>query len=179
MARLHEYYKQTVVPELQNNLGVSNILEVPRIQKITLNMGLGGAAKDKKLLEYAMHDMELIAGQKPLVTKARKSEAGFKIRTGWPIGCKVTLRRQKMYEFLDKLITVTIPRIKDFRGLSDKSFDGNGNYSFGIKEQIAFPEIDYDKIDQVRGLDITISTTAKTNEEARALLSAFNFPLKS
>jgi large subunit ribosomal protein L5 len=154
-------------------------MEVPRITKITLNMGVGEAVADKKVMEHAVSDMTKIAGQKPVVTNARKSIAGFKIRDGWPIGCKVTLRREKMYEFLDRLISIAIPRIRDFRGLNPKSFDGRGNYSLGIREQIIFPEIDYDKIDALRGMDITITTTAKNDEEGRALLAAFNFPLKS
>jgi large subunit ribosomal protein L5 len=178
MARLQEFYRDTVVNKLKDELNRSNVMEVPRITKITLNMGVGEAAADKKVLEHAVADMTKIAGQKPVVTKARKSVAGFKIREDWPIGCKVTLRRERMYEFLDRLVNISIPRIRDFRGLNAKSFDGRGNYSMGVKEQIIFPEIDYDKIDKLRGMDITITTTAKTDDEARALLKAFNFPLK-
>ena len=179
MARLHEYYKDTVVKKLQDEFSFKSVMEVPRITKVTLNMGVGETVADKKVMEHAVSDMIKIAGQKPVVTKARKSIAGFKIRDGWPIGCKVTLRSEKMYEFLDRLISIAIPRIRDFRGLNPKSFDGRGNYSMGVREQIIFPEIDYDKIDALRGLDITITTTAKTDEEGRALLAAFNFPLKS
>lgn len=179
MARLENIYKDKVVPEMTAKFGYKNVMEVPRISKITLNMGVGGAMSDKKLIEHAVSDMTKLSGQKPVVTKARKSVAAFKVREGWPIGCKVTLRRNRMYEFLDRLITVAIPRIRDFRGLPSKSFDGRGNYSMGVREQIIFPEIDYDKIDAVRGMDIIITTTAKTDEEARALLAAFNFPLKS
>jgi large subunit ribosomal protein L5 len=178
MARLQDFYRDTVVNQLKDELNCSNVMEVPRITKITLNMGVGEAAADKKVLEHATSDMIKIAGQKPIVTNARKSVAGFKIREGWPIGCKVTLRSERMYEFLDRLISVAIPRIRDFRGLNAKSFDGRGNYSMGVKEQIIFPEIDYDKIDSLRGMDITITTTAKNDDEARALLKAFNFPLK-
>jgi large subunit ribosomal protein L5 len=178
MARLQEFYRDTVVDKLKEELNCANVMEVPRITKITLNMGVGEAAADKKILEHATSDMEKIAGQKPIITKARKSVAGFKIREEWPIGCKVTLRRERMYEFLDRLISISIPRIRDFRGLNPKSFDGRGNYSMGVKEQIIFPEIDYDKIDKLRGMDITITTTAKNDDEARALLKAFNFPLK-
>ena len=179
MARLQEYYKETVVKKLQDEFSYNSVMEVPRITKITLNMGVGEAVADKKVLEHAVSDMTKIAGQKPIVRNARKSIAGFKIRDGWPIGCKVTLRREKMYEFLDRLISIAIPRIRDFRGLNPKSFDGRGNYSMGVREQIIFPEIDYDKIDKLRGLDITFTTTAKTDEEGRALLAAFNLPLKS
>lgn len=179
MARLQEYYKETVVKKLQDEFSYKSVMEVPRITKITLNMGVGDAVADKKVMEHAVSDMTKIAGQKPIVRNARKSIAGFKIRDGWPIGCKVTLRSEKMYEFLDRLISIAIPRIRDFRGLSDKSFDGRGNYSMGVREQIIFPEIDYDKIDKLRGLDITFTTTAKTDEEGRALMSAFNLPLKS
>lgn len=179
MARLQEYYRETVVKKMIEQFGYKNSMEVPRITKITLNMGVGEAVGDKKIIEHAVSDMTKIAGQKPVVTKARKSVAGFKIREGWPIGCKVTLRRHKMYEFLDRLINVAIPRIRDFRGVNGRSFDGSGNYSMGVKEQIMFPEIDYDKIDVLRGMDITITTTAKTNEEGKALLTAFNFPFKS
>ena len=178
MARLQEFYKDTVVKQLQEQFNYKSVMEVPRITKITLNMGVGEALADKKVMEHALSDMTKISGQKPIVTKARKSIAGFKVREGWPIGCKVTLRRERMYEFLDRLISIAIPRVRDFRGLSSKSFDGRGNYSMGVKEQIIFPEIDYDKIDALRGLDITITTTAKNDEEGRALLAAFNFPIK-
>lgn len=178
MARLQEFYKESVVKQLQEQFGYKSVMEVPRITKITLNMGVGEALGDKKVMEHAVSDMTKISGQKPIVTKARKSIAGFKVREGWPIGCKVTLRRERMYEFLDRLISVAIPRVRDFRGLSPKSFDGRGNYSMGVKEQIIFPEIDYDKIDTLRGMDITITTTAKNDEEGRALLTAFNFPIK-
>jgi large subunit ribosomal protein L5 len=178
MARLQTIYKEEVVKKLQDQFSYKSAMEVPRITKITLNMGVGEATGDKKVMEHAVKDMTAIAGQKPVVTKARKSEAGFKIREGWPIGCKVTLRRERMYEFLDRLINISIPRIRDFRGLNPKSFDGRGNYSMGVKEQIMFPEIDYDKVDKIRGLDITITTTAKTNEEGKALLAAFNFSFK-
>jgi large subunit ribosomal protein L5 len=178
MARLQEFYKDSVVKQLQEQFGYKSVMEVPRITKITLNMGVGEALADKKVMEHAVSDMTKISGQKPIVTKARKSIAGFKVREGWPIGCKVTLRKERMYEFLDRLISVAIPRERDFRGLSPKSFDGRGNYSMGVKEQIIFPEIDYDKIDTLRGLDITITTTAKNDEEGRALLTAFNFPIK-
>jgi large subunit ribosomal protein L5 len=179
MSRLQEYYKDTVVKQLQDQFGYKSVMEVPRITKITLNMGVGDAVGDKKVMENAVGDMTKIAGIKPIVTHARKSNAGFKIREGWPIGCKVTLRSERMYEFLDRLINIAIPRVRDFRGLSPKSFDGRGNYSMGVKEQIIFPEIDYDKIDKLRGLDITITTTAKNDEEGRALLKAFNFPLRA
>lgn len=178
MLRLQEQYKNEIVPALMKQFGYKSIMEVPKITKITLNMGVGEAIADKKVIEHAVSDLEKIAGQKVVVTKARKSIAGFKIRDGWPIGCKVTLRRDRMYAFLDRLVTISIPRIRDFRGLNPKSFDGRGNYSMGVTEQIIFPEIDYDKIDKIRGLDIAISTTAKTDEEGRALLRAFNFPLK-
>jgi large subunit ribosomal protein L5 len=179
MARLHQHYKETVVKELMDKFQFNSVMEVPKITKITLNMGVGEAIGDKKIMENAVGDMEKIAGQKAIVTRARKSIAGFKIREGWPIGCKVTLRREQMYEFLDRLINVAIPRIRDFRGLNAKAFDGRGNYSMGVKEQIIFPEIDYDKIDALRGLDITITTTAKSDEEGRALLEAFKFPFKN
>ena len=179
MARLQEFYKDTVVNQLREQFSYDSVMEVPKITKITLNMGVGEALTDKKVLDHAVSDMIKISGQKPVVTKARKSIAGFKVREEWPIGCKVTLRRERMYEFLDRLVSVAIPRIRDFRGLNPKSFDGRGNYSMGVREQIIFPEIDYDKIDTLRGLDITITTTAKTDEEGRALLAAFNFPLKS
>jgi len=178
MARLEDYYRETLVKELQETLGLENVMEVPRLTHITLNMGLGEAVGDKKIIEKAVEDMALISGQKPVVTMSRKSIAGFKIRDNWPIGCMVTLRREKMYEFLDRLITVSIPRVRDFRGLNPRSFDGRGNYNLGFKEQIIFPEIDYDKIDAIRGLDIAIATTAKTNEEGKALLDAFKFPFK-
>lgn len=179
MARLKEYYKTVVVPELMRRFGYKSVMEVPRITKITLNMGVGEAASDKRVIEHAMADMARIAGQKPVITRARKSIAAFKIRKGHPIGCKVTLRRDRMYEFLDRLINIAIPRIRDFRGVSSKGFDGRGNYSMGVKEQIIFPEIEYDKIDALRGMDITITTTAKTDAEAKALLSAFRFPFKN
>ncbi len=179
MARLQEYYKESVVKKLQDQFSFKSAMEVPRITKITLNMGVGEAVADKKVMEHAVADMMKIAGQKPIVRNARKSIAGFKIRDGWPIGCKVTLRREKMYEFLDRLISIAIPRIRDFRGLNPKSFDGRGNYSMGIQEQIIFPEIDYEKIDKIRGMDITITTSAKTDDEAKALLKAFNFPFKN
>ncbi len=178
MARLRAVYKNELAPKLQEELGLKNVMEVPRITKITLNMGVGGASQDKKLIDGAVADMQLISGQKPVVTLARKSIAGFKIRDGWPIGCKVTLRGDMMYEFLDRLVGITIPRIRDFRGFSPKSFDGRGNYSLGIKEQIVFPEIDYDKIDRIRGLDVVITTSARTDDEGRALLRAFQFPFK-
>lgn len=178
MTRLQEYYRDNVVEQLKKELGYDNVMQVPKITKITLNMGVGEAVGDKKVMEHAVSDMTKIAGQKPVVTNARKSVAGFKVREGWPIGCKVTLRDKMMYEFLDRLISIAIPRIRDFRGLNSKSFDGRGNYSMGVREQIIFPEIDYDKVDKLRGLDITITTTANTDDEARALLKAFNFPLK-
>ncbi len=178
MARLKEFYKSDVVPKLKEQFGYTSVMQVPKITKITLNMGVGEAIGDKKVIEHAVTDMTKIAGQRPVVTKARKSVAGFKVREGWPVGCKVTLRKERMYEFLDRLVSIAIPRIRDFRGLNTKSFDGRGNYSMGIQEQIIFPEIDYDKIDALRGMDITITTTAKSNDEARALLAAFNFPLK-
>jgi len=179
MAKLHNFYKETVVPQLLEKFEYKSVMQVPRITKITLNMGLGEAIADKKILEHAVNDMTAISGQKPVITKARKSIAGFKIRDGYPIGCKVTLRGERMWEFLERLISIAVPRIRDFRGLNPKSFDGRGNYSVGIKEQIIFPEIDYDKVDKIRGMDITITTTATTNDEGRALLAAFNFPLKS
>ncbi len=178
MARLKTFYKEKAAPQVKQALNIDNVMAVPSIEKITLNMGLGEAAKDKKVLQAAVTDLEKIAGQKPVVTVAKKSVAGFKIREGWPIGAKVTLRGTRMYEFLDRLITVAIPRIRDFRGFSPKSFDGHGNYSMGIREHIAFPEIDYDKIDAMRGLDITITTSAKDDQAAEALLRAFGFPLK-
>ncbi|WP_367606515.1 50S ribosomal protein L5 [Legionella sp. W05-934-2] len=178
MARLKQLYRETIVDHMMKKFGYNSIMEVPKITKITLNMGVGEAVGDKKVMNHAVEDLTAISGQKPIVTNARKSIAGFKIREGWPIGCKVTLRANRMYEFLDRLINISLPRVRDFRGLNPKSFDGTGNYSLGIKEQIVFPEIDLDKIDKIRGLDICITTTAKTNEEAKALLEAFNFPLK-
>ena len=178
MARLREFYKDTVVPELIKQFGYKSVMEVPRIEKITLNMGIGEAVADKNVMEHAVSDLEKIAGQKPVVTVARKSIAGFKIRDNYPVGCKVTLRRDQMFEFLDRLITIALPRVRDFRGVSGKSFDGRGNYNMGVREQIIFPEIEYDKIDALRGLNITITTTAKTDEEAKALLSLFKFPFK-
>ena len=178
MSRLQTFYKDTVVPQLMEQLGFDNIMQVPKVAKITLNMGVGESVGDKKVMDRAVGDMTAIAAQKPIVTNARKSVASFKIRDGWPVGCKVTLRKERMYEFLDRLVNVAIPRIRDFRGLNRKSFDGRGNYSMGVKEQIMFPEIDYDQIDVIRGLDITITTTAKNDEEALALLKAFNFPFK-
>ncbi len=178
MARLKTRYNDELKAQLQEQLGVKNVMEIPRITKITINMGVGAAAADKKLLDGALSDMQAIAGQKPVLTLARKSIAGFKIRDGWPIGCKVTLRGERMYEFLDRLISIAIPRIRDFRGFSSKSFDGRGNYSMGLKEQIMFPEIDFDKIDRIRGMDITITTTARTDDEGRALMRAFGFPFK-
>ena len=179
MARLKQFYNETVVPQLTEQFGFKSNMQVPRITKITLNMGLGEAIADKKVLEHATGDMAKISGQKPIITHARKSVAGFKVREGWPIGCKVTLRRERMYEFLDRLINIAIPRIRDFRGLSPKSFDGRGNYSMGVREQIMFAEIDYDRIDALRGMDITITTNAKSDEEGRALLAAFNFPFRN
>ena len=179
MAKLHDLYKQEVIKALTEKFGYKTIMQVPRIEKITLNMGVGEAVADKKVLENAARDMTAIAGQKPLITKVRKSVAGFHIREGYPIGCKVTLRGERMWEFLERLIVIAIPRIRDFRGLSAKSFDGRGNYSMGVREQIIFPEIDFDKVDAVRGLDITITTTAKSDEEGRALLEAFNFPFRT
>jgi large subunit ribosomal protein L5 len=178
MATLKDKYKSEIAAQLKEELGLDNVMEVPRITKITLNMGVGEAVGDKKVLESAVADMERIAGQKPVVTKARKSIAGFKIRDNWPIGCKVTLRSDRMYEFLERLISIAIPRIRDFRGISPKSFDGRGNFAMGVTEQIIFPEIDYDQVDTLRGMDITITTTARTDDEGRALLRAFNFPLK-
>ncbi|EDX90675.1 50S ribosomal protein L5 [Alcanivorax sp. VBW004] len=178
MSDLKKIYLDEIAPKLKEELGLGNIMEVPKITKITLNMGVGEASADRKAMEGALSDMTAISGQKPLVTNARKSVAGFKIREGWPIGCKVTMRNQRMYEFLERLVSVAIPRIRDFRGLNPKSFDGRGNFSMGLREQIVFPEIDFDKVDKLRGMDITITTTAKTDDEARALLRAFNFPLK-
>jgi len=179
MAKLQDHYKSVVVDALMKKFGYKSVMQVPKITKITLNMGLGEAVGDKKIIEKACEDLTAISGQKPVVTKARKSIAGFKIRDGYPIGAKVTLRGERMWDFLERLVTIAIPRIRDFRGLNPKSFDGRGNYSMGVKEQIIFPEIDYDKVDKVRGMDITITTTAETDEEARELLNAFNFPLKS
>jgi large subunit ribosomal protein L5 len=178
MSRLQEYYRETVVPQLQERLGIANPMRVPRITKITINMGVGEAVGDKKILDNAVADMTRIAGQKPVIRNARKSVAGFKIREGFPIGAKVTLRRERMYEFLDRLVNIAIPRVRDFRGLNPRSFDTQGNYSMGVREQIIFPEIDYDQIDEIRGMDITITTTATNPEEGRALLEAFNFPFK-
>lgn len=178
MARLEDRYKKEIVPALKKKFGYKSVMQVPKITKITLNMGVGEAVGDKKILTNAVGDLALIAGQKPVITKAKKSIAGFKIREDWPIGCKVTLRNDKMYEFLDRLISIALPRVRDFRGLNPKSFDGTGNYSMGITEQIVFPEIEFDKTDKIRGLDICITTSAKTNEEAKALLEAFNMPLK-
>ena len=178
MSNFKSIYESKVVPQLQQEFGYKNIMEVPRITKITLNMGVGEATQDRKAIEGAVADMTKIAGQKPIVTKARKSIASFKVRENWPVGVKVTLRRERMYEFLERLVTIAIPRVRDFRGLNARSFDGRGNYSMGLKEQIVFPEIDYDQIDALRGMDITITTSAKTDEEARALLRAFNFPLR-
>ena len=179
MARLKEFYKDSVVKKMTEQLGYTSVMQVPRIEKITLNMGVGEAVADKKVMENAVGDMEKIAGQKVVVTKAKKSVAAFKIRDDYPVGCKVTLRRERMYEFLDRLVTVAIPRIRDFRGIPAKSFDGRGNYNMGVKEQIIFPEIEYDKIDAIRGMNITITTTAKTDEEAKALLAAFSFPFRN
>ena len=179
MARLLEQYKAKVVPELVKKFGYKSVMEVPRITKITLNMGVGEAIADKKVLENALGDMVKIAGQKPVTTKARKSIAGFKIREGYPLGCMVTLRGPRMYEFMDRLVTVALPRVRDFRGISGKGFDGRGNYNMGVKEQIIFPEIEYDKIDALRGMNISITTTAKTDEEAKALLAEFKFPFKN
>ena len=179
MANLYQKYIEDIRPQLQEELGLKNPMQVPRLEKITLNMGVGDAVGDRKIMENAVSDMTLIAGQKPVVTNARKSEAGFKIREGWPIGCKVTLRRDRMYDFMERLISIAIPRIRDFRGLNPKSFDGRGSFSMGITEQIVFAEIDYDKIDKIRGMDIAITTSARTNEEGLALLRAFNFPFRN
>ena len=178
MSRLQDLYRESIVPALRERFGYASVMQVPRVEKITLNMGVGEAVGDKKILDNAVNDMRLISGQKPVVTVARKSVAAFKIREGWPIGCKVTLRRERMYEFLDRLINVAIPRTRDFRGFSPRAFDGRGNYSLGIKEQIIFPEIDYDRIDAIRGLDVAITTSALTDEEARALLAGFEFPFR-
>ena len=179
MARLHTVYKEQIVAELVRRFNYSSVMQVPKLEKITLNMGVGEAVADKKILQNAMEDLQKISGQKPIITFARKSIAGFKIREGMPVGCKVTLRREKMYEFLDRLISIAIPRIRDFRGLNPRSFDGRGSYSMGVREQIIFPEIDYDKIDALRGLDITITTSATSDEEARALLEQFKFPFRT
>jgi large subunit ribosomal protein L5 len=179
MARLLEQYKSTVAPDLMKKFGYKSVMEVPRIKKVTLNMGVGEAVADKKVLEHAVSDMTKIAGQKPVVTKAKKSIAGFKIRDNYPIGCMVTLRGPRMYEFIDRLVSVALPRVRDFRGIAGKSFDGRGNFNMGVKEQIIFPEIEYDKIDALRGMNISITTTAKNDEEARALLAAFKFPFKN
>ncbi len=179
MSRLKELYKSDVVAKLQQEFGYENIMQVPRVTKVTLNMGVGEGIGDKKQIEAAVADLEALAGQKVVVTKARKSVAGFKVREGWPIGCKVTLRADRMWEFLDRLVDIALPRVRDFRGLNGKSFDGRGNYSMGVKEQIIFPEIDFDKVDKVRGLDITVTTTARTNEEGRALLRELNFPFRN
>ena len=178
MAKLHDFYKDNVVSDLQKQFDYTSVMQVPRIEKITLNMGVGEALADKKVLEHAASDMAAISGQKPMITKARRSVAGFKIREGYPIGCKVTLRGARMWDFFERLVTIAIPRVRDFRGLNAKAFDGRGNYSMGVREQIIFPEIDYDKVDKIRGLDITITTSAKTDEEGRALLTAFNFPFR-
>ena len=178
MATLKDKYRSEIAPKLKEELGLSNVMEVPRVTKITLNMGVGEAVGDKKVIESAVADMTKIAGQKPVVTKSRKSIAGFKIRDGWPIGCKVTLRDERMYEFLERLISIAIPRIRDFRGVSGKQFDGRGNFAMGVTEQIIFPEIDYDQVDKLRGMDIVITTSAKNDDQGRALLSAFNFPFK-
>lgn len=178
MSRLKELYKTDVVPALQKEFGYKNVMQIPRVTKITLNMGVGEAIGDKKQIENAVANMEAIAGQKAIVTKARKSIAGFKIREDWPIGCKVTLRGERMWEFMDRLVDISLPRVRDFRGINPKSFDGRGNYSMGVKEQIIFPEIEYDKVDKLRGLDITVTTTARTNDEGRALLKALSFPFK-
>ncbi|MHA7881325.1 MAG: 50S ribosomal protein L5 [Saccharospirillum sp.] len=178
MSRLKELYKTDVVPALQKEFGYKNVMQIPRVTKITLNMGVGEAIGDKKQIENAVANLEAISGQKPIVTKARKSIAGFKIREGWPIGCKVTLRGERMWEFMDRLVDISLPRVRDFRGINPKSFDGRGNYSMGVKEQIIFPEIEYDKVDKLRGLDITVTTTARSNDEGRALLKALSFPFK-
>ncbi len=179
MSRMLEHYRTTVIPELMKQFQYQNVMQIPRIEKITLNMGLGEALKNKNVLQTAVDELTTITGQKAVITNARKSEAAFKIREGWPIGAKVTLRRRRMYDFLDRLITVALPRVRDFRGLSNRSFDGRGNYSLGLREQIVFPEIDYDKVDALRGMDIAITTSARTDEEAEALLRAFGLPLKN
>lgn len=178
MTRLEQFYRDEIVPKLLADFGYKNVMQVPRLSKITLNMGLGEAVADRKVADVAVAEMALIAGQRPVITKARKSIAGFKIRDGWPVGCKVTLRRNRMYEFLDRLVTIALPRVRDFRGVSGKSFDGQGNFSFGITEQIIFPEIEYDKVDHLRGMDICLTTSAPTDAEARALLQGFKFPLR-
>ena len=178
MSRLQEEYKKTLAPQLAEMLGLSNPMQVPRITKVTLNMGVGETTQDRKVIDRAMGDMEKIAGQKPIVRNARKSVASFKIRDGWPVGCKVTLRRERMYEFIDRLVNIAIPRVRDFRGLNPNSFDGRGNFNVGISEQIIFPEVDYDEIDVIRGMNITVTTTARNNEEGKALLEAFNFPFR-
>ncbi len=179
MADLYKRYQSELHPKLGKELGIDNPMRIPRLEKVTLNMGVGEAVADRKIMEHAVSDMVQIAGQKPVVRNARKSEAGFKIREGWPIGCKVTLRRERMYQFIERLVDISIPRMRDFRGLNPKAFDGRGNFSMGIQEQIIFPEIDYDKIDKIRGLNITVTTTARTNDEGLALLRAFNFPFRS
>src|SRR6478735_12446433 len=179
MTRLEKHYKDVVVPKLMQRFGYANVMQVPRLTKITLNMGVGEAVGNKKVLENALDDMSKIAGQKPVTTKARVSVASFKIREGWPIGCKVTLRRAHMFEFLDRLVSIALPRVRDFRGVSGRAFDGRGNYNMGIKEQIIFPEIDFDQVDAMRGMDISIATTAKSDEEAKALLEAFHFPFRN
>lgn len=179
MARLQQHYKDVIVGQLMEQFGYKSVMQVPRITKISLNMGLGEAVGDKKVVDNAMNDMALISGQKPVITRARKSVAGFKIRDGWPIGCRVTLRRERMYEFLDRLISVALPRVRDFRGISGKAFDGRGNFSLGVREQIIFPEVEYDKIDALRGMDITITTSARNDEEGRALLQGFEFPFRN
>jgi len=179
MTRLEKIYKEEVVPKMMERFGYKNIMQVPRLTKITLNMGVGEAVGNKKVLDNAVDDMTKVAGQKPIVTKARVSVASFKIRDGWPIGCKVTLRRNRMYEFMDRLVNISLPRVRDFRGLNGKSFDGRGNYNMGVKEQIIFPEIDFDQVDAMRGMDIAVTTTAKTNDEAKALLEAFGFPFRN
>jgi large subunit ribosomal protein L5 len=178
MSRLQEQYKETVAPRLKEELGLSNVMEVPRITKITINMGVGESVGDRKILDRAMEDLQKISGQKPVITRARKSVAAFKIRDGMPIGCKVTLRRERMYEFLDRLVNIAIPRVRDFRGLSAKAFDGRGNFNMGVREQIIFPEVDYDEVDAIRGMNITITTSARNDEEGRALLAAFDFPFR-
>ena len=179
MARFQQFYRETVVPQLMKQFGYKSVMEVPRLEKIVLNMGVGEAVADKKIMDNAVADMTKVAGQKPVVTKARKAIAGFKIRQGYPVGCSVTLRRRQMYEFLDRFVSIALPRVRDFRGISPRGFDGRGNYNMGIKEQIIFPEIDYDKVDALRGMNITFTTTAKTDEEAKALLAAFRFPFRS
>ena len=179
MARLQQQYREQIVPELMKQFGFTSVMEVPRISKVTLNMGVSEAVADKKVMDHAVSDMTKIAGQKPVVTKSKKAIAGFKIRQDYPIGCMVTLRGARMYEFLDRFVTIALPRVRDFRGISGRSFDGRGNYNIGVKEQIIFPEIEYDKIDAIRGMNISITTTAKSDEEARALLAAFKFPFKT